>query len=190
MSTTRINCIRIDFIPNIKIPDLSLGACRKYLQTNVQGFIHGRYMTIRYTQNLTLQVFIKKRIRYVLTCLANIINNIRKIFNKFKATEVSHFAKVVVRNIHGSGHLPIEIRKFNTGILSDDFSAAVGCYGEPAVGFRGLVPRISFSSLIISHRSGALVRLNFKGNFTLISKSVESFCCIKDFLNVLKRCCS
>jgi len=64
----------------------------------------------------------------------------------FKTTEVSHFAKVVVRNIDGSGHLPIENRKFGTSVLSDEFSAAFGCYGEPAVSFRGLIPRISFSS--------------------------------------------
>lgn len=180
VSHPSINCIRIDFYPDVLVKDLDIGKARKHLGLERHGVIKLNGFTLKYTSSSTISAYIKKPYnKEKFLRLFDNINALRVTLNKFKENRVKYFERINLCNIQGAGKFDYT---FNADFWKEiNFTADV----EFCIGHNSIEPQTPCSReslnihqaafIVVETDTSSRLTLHRRGSFSLISNSLQSY---------------
>lgn len=182
------NAIRIDIIPAERIYDLCLGKASTLLKSK-NGRIFTDTLTVKFSRCMYIQLYLKSNFDYTcITKLTEVILWLRIILNSCKKTPVTKFKDICIKNIHGSGCLSIHYLDYQTvNYIKKEFNeldVEIGNnFSEPAIVVcNALSAHVTFRYVRILVDSSNLIRINRKGNFTIIAQTIEKYKTLIDII--------
>ncbi len=163
-----IKFIRVDIVPSEKQKDLDEGKVKR-LYNLENKYIRHRHFTLKFTNSLCLQFFIKAKFTNVLKNLHIYARNIIREFNLYKKNKVKKIKCVKINNINLGGNIyTFEPSRINVTDFNADFHVHQG--NEPPVIIRtGFLPK-NFTKIDIRLNScKGLLRIYSSRRFTCIT---------------------
>ncbi len=186
MARFHLKLIKVDFKPEPKISDLNLGAAYNYLGTR-KSVIRYKNFTVKFTRNLTFQVFIKKAFIQTLRELPREIGRLARTLNVFKTERVRSYPKVSVNNIL--------LQTYATDISFDDIKVNyphakwfVGVGSEPTIPYSGDLKNINYAKLDIqlNQHTNSKVRFYKNKRVSVIITRLDDF---QEYMDFSKSVC-
>ena len=179
----KLNSIRVDYRPSISSSDLDLAHARRLFNIT-NSVIKREFYTVKFTSNLYLQIWFKKKIN-----TAAISGHLREIFdiyqslNHIKKTKVSLVSTGII-NLQASGRLKkkVDFELINKEHLPQGYRLlATSSLLEPFLPTRDVQKGTTY--LQITRNFSSLLRICYSGNFTIIARNILEY---KELLAIAK----
>ncbi len=176
--------MKIDVIPSSKTNDLDFGKVNRVFQLGNRQCIFTDNFTIKFTNSLCLQFFVKKNFNTVIPNIIYIAYNVISNLNKYKKTKVTSIESITVNNIHTEGiYKNFSVKGLNTYDYEPSVNFYVGIGNEPLMPYKGEIPK-NFSKLDIhlSNSSTGKIRIYPHKRITCIVGKLEDYILYNNFL--------
>lgn len=179
--------MRIDIKPKHRRSDLDTGKVIRVL--NLKGqYLHTRNVTVKFTNSLCFQFFVKKNFYEVLDNLIVYVNNLYYTFNKFKKTKVRCLESVKINNILLQGRLErIDLQRITSHCNIRCTFVSVG--SEPGVIVRNKEEIPSNFNFLDIHlfEDNSKLRVYYHKRITVIVNCIEQVQEYKDLVDYLNQ---